>query len=336
MSDVKFNTAFHHTHGLVSAIEKSTAKFLSMVAEMLDTIKGNAELEALISNKVVFVDDIPMVRHLAYWCLDMRKTNPRVKFGIRNSLSFARYGGVTTMQEVWMYVPGQPYAIMRLGYKDYRTTASYGSTEYQFGLYTRLVQSQKYKEDNEQHCMVMTSDPERAVRNAKKYMRPYAPQELVRVQVSAFIESIKQDTGAINSEATSAVQEIRTSSDLMIELRNLATSDYEFVAPRLKEKILNFIEKEKAMREHNARARHAWFVNVFTSTLSGKQMFDVIEMFDVHKNANTTRPTVTYTEDDLPEEIAGKLSVLSMVSAGTRVADVGMRATETTFYVERV
>jgi hypothetical protein len=44
----------------------------------------------------------------------------------------------------------------------------------------------------------------------------------------------------------------------------------------------------------------------------------------------------TYTTETLPEEIAGKMAVLTMVDVGARVSDVGMRATETTFYVERV
>jgi hypothetical protein len=44
----------------------------------------------------------------------------------------------------------------------------------------------------------------------------------------------------------------------------------------------------------------------------------------------------TFTAETLPEELAGKMAVLSMVDVGTRVSDVGMRATETTFYVERV
>jgi hypothetical protein len=183
--------------------------------------------------------------------------------------------------------------------------------------------------------MSLTESFASAVVNAKKYMRQYTPQELVRIKLGDFANNVANETYSFNNEASGADGAVRTHDALLPELSYLVDSGYEFKSGQLREAVVNWMAKHKAAQEHRARARHAWFVHVYERF--DKQYFDVIEMFDVHKKNNPSiQSSRTYTADDMPEEIMGKLSVLTMVDVGHRVSDVGMRATETTFYVERV
>jgi len=336
-----FNYVFKHADAEVGAIKRFTEKFITKSKEAMESV-NEAVRTGLLTQEAVeprwyrFVDDIPMNKPLADWCEELRAVNRRVKFGLRQTgMNFTfGAGNLKVLNEVWMYLPEQPYAQMRLGYRDYFTTQVGGGSE-RYGIYTRLIQNGKYNTDNEQHCMSLTEKFDRAVVNAKKYMRPYTPQELVRIKLGDFANNVANETYSFNNEASGADGAVRTHDALLPELSYLVDSGYEFKSGQLREAVVNWMAKHKAAQEHRARARHAWFVHVYERF--DKQYFDVIEMFDVHKKNNPSiQSSRTYTADDMPEEIMGKLSVLTMVDVGHRVSDVGMRATETTFYVERV
>ena len=334
-----FNYVFKHADAEVGAIKKFTEKFITKTKEAMEAVNealqsGLMRKEDAFPHWYRFVDDIPMNKPLADWCEELRAVNRRVQFGVRGSgtnLTTGAYG-LKICNEVWMYLPEQPYAQMRLGYRDYFTTGASGE---RYGIYTRLIQNGKYNTDNEQHCMSLTEKFDRAIVNAKKFMRPYTPQELVRIKLGDFANNVANETNTFNGEAAGASSTVRMHDALLPELSYLIDSGYEFKSGQLRAAVIDWVAKHKAAQEHRARARHAWFVHVYERF--DKQYFDVIEMFDVHKKNNPSiQSSRTYTADDMPEEIMGKLSVLTMVDIGHRVSDVGMRATETTFYVERV
>lgn len=333
----KFNDTFHHTE--TALIMRSTEKFVERTAE--DEAKTRAHL-ATISAGPDSADPFANLRKidgfyaepkLVRWCEELRKVNPRLKFGMRTRDSWSRSYGPSMMHEVWAYIPEQPYAIMRLGYKDYRTSRDSGH-EPQYGVYSRLIENNKYNCTNEQYAMSMTGDFDRAVAMAKKYLRPYAPHELIQVQLGTFRGLVHSETSHKNSAVYEAINEIRKSSDLLVELRALYAEGYQFRAPALQALVSSYLSLRAEQEAHNQRVRHGWFVSVYER--NDKQYFDVIEMFDVHKvEVPKTGSPQTYDETTLPDELSGKLSVLMMNDKGHRVPDVGMRATDRTFYVER-
>ena len=321
-------------------ITRYTTKTLAKLAgEAAATMAHYSITRDDLYRRVSFIDDIPVSPQLAIFCNEVRAANPRIKFGVRKNcthqmfLSGIGQGHCVAFHEVWAYLPEQPYALMRLGRKDY-TTSSTSRGESSYGVYSRLVQNRKYNERNEQHCMLLSNDLARAVKNAKSVMRPYAPQEVVRVKLGDFVSGVQNETTGINGEVATAASNVRNDSNLMKELVHLCQSGYAFVSTDLKDKIETYIRARIQQQEHQSKVRHGWFITVLTR--KDTQHFDVIEMFDVHKPTPTMHDPQTYTAETLPEEIAGKMAVLTMVDVGNRVADVGMRATETTFYVERV
>jgi len=340
LANVKYNDNFEHALGQVDKLQKDTAEILAKFAADAELVMARFNVpKEMLYLRCSLVDDIPVSPKLALLCNEIRAVNPRVKFGINNHCAFMRCttgtgnGYVTAMHEVWVYLPEQPYALMRLGYKDYTTTAT-SSGDMHYGVYSRLIQNRKYNARHEQHCMLMSNDLARAVKNAKSVMRPYAPQEVVQVQLHKFINGVQDETSGVNTEVMVALTNVRQHAGLIRELVHLCQNNYQFLSNELSDLIETYIRAKLQQEEHLSKVRHAWFVTVLTR--QDKQHFDVIEMFDVHKMRPTMHDPKTYTAETLPEEIAGKMAVLSMIDVGTRVSDVGMRATETTFYVERV
>ena len=343
LANVKYNDNFEHALGQVDKLQKDTAEILAKFAGECERLMTQHNItKSQVYLRCSLVDDIPVFPKLASLCEEIRAVNPRIKFGINNNCAFmrVRIGAdtmftthVTAMHEVWAYLPEQPYALMRLGYKDYTTTAT-SSGDMHYGVYSRLIQNRKYNARHEQHCMLMSNDLARAVKNAKSVMRPYAPQEVVQVQLHKFINGVQDETSGVNTEVMVALTNVRQHAGLIRELVHLCQNNYQFLSNELSDLIETYIRAKLQQEEHLSKVRHAWFVTVLTR--QDKQHFDVIEMFDVHKMRPTMHDPKTYTAETLPEEIAGKMAVLSMIDVGTRVSDVGMRATETTFYVERV
>ena len=340
LAAIKFNADFNHKLGRVDNLQRETADILAKFAAdaELTIARFNVPKEMLYL-RCSLVDNIPMSPKLALLCNEIRAVNPRVRLGINNNCAFMRCstgtgnGHVTVLHEVWIYLPEQPYALMRLGYKNYTTTAS-SNGEPQYGVYSRLIHNRKYNSHNEQHCMLMSNDLARAVKNAKSVMRPYAPQETVQVKLKDFVGAVREETSEVNGEVSSAVYDIRHNSNLIKELVHMVESGYAFLSSELKGKVETYIQRREQQKEHMSKVRHGWFVTVLTR--KDVQHFDVIEMFDVHKEQPVMHDPQTFTAETMPEELAGKMAVLSMVDVGARVSDVGMRATETTFYVERV
>lgn len=339
LANTKFNPLAKHTlvANLIAATARNKQHEDNAIARAQTAAEGDSALQAdltVATRLVRSLDDVKVVPQLYAFCTALREVSPRIKFGVDGDCSWMRTGPYRMHSEVWMYLPEQPYAIMRLGYKNY-FTSDRASQDFRYGIYSRMIFNDKYNPNNDQYCMSMSGDLTRAVRAAKKYMRGYSPEEMILVNVENFRDLVREETQKFNSECGEASNEVRQSTDLLIELTHLVDAGYEFKTPTIKGLIENYRAKRTAMQEHNARARHAWFVHVHMR--GEKQMFDVVEILDVHKQsqANVQR-TELYDETTLPEEIAGKLSVLTMMQNKQRVPDVGMRATETTFYVERV
>lgn len=344
LATMKHNEAFEHESARVDHIQRDTARHMAKLQEELNAIR---ELNTGISDRDIFFhaavyDGIPVDHKLGQLCYALREVNPRIKFGVRRNCALRRtgprsslnpVGNYMLMCEVWAYLPEQPYALMRIGYKNYTTSAN-SSGDPAYGVYSRLIQNRKYNARHDQYCMLMSADITRAIKNARSVMRPYAPQETVQVKLREFTHAVYAETSGITSEMHTAAISVRQHDNLLKELVNLCQSNYEFMSADLKDKIEAYIRAKIQRDEHLSKVRHGWFVTVLTR--QDVQHFDVIEMFDVHKPQPALHDPKTYIAETLPEEIAGKMAVLTMVDVGSRVADVGMRATETTFYVERV
>ena len=316
--------SFDHTR--VDLIEKKTKATLTRLAENVETVnEGDPPMH--------MVDGIPVVREVAQFCAEIRKVNRHVKFGIGMRMKYTIRGNrVNVMQELFAYMDGHAYAMMKIGYADYSTK---GDGDSKFMVYARMIKNEKFRDDSDQYHMATAEGIERAIKNVKKYMRPYSPVECATMSFEAVRSKFSSVVQGVSSELYQARSGVIESAHLRNELFHMLDVGYEFLAEDFREKIVQWREKYNEDQVARGRALHAYYVNV---RIHREEMVcDVIEVLDANKRSrlDAHMPVATYKMEDLPEGVAGNLAALSMVDDGHYVDGVGMRVDSATFWVQR-
>jgi hypothetical protein len=314
-----------YDHTRVDAIEKATKALLTRIAETVETVNAD-------DPPVPMVDGIPVVAPLMNFCTEIRKVNRHVKFGVSKRIKNSwGHGGPNRMLELYAYMDGHTYAMMKIGYADY-SVKNTGDVKYM--VYARMIKNEKFREDNDQYHMATAESIERAMKNVKKYMRPYSPIECAGMSFDNVRNRFSSVVSNVSSELASVRYEIQNSVHLRMELFHMLDIGYEFLSEEFREKIVLWRTKYQEDQEARGRALHAYYVNV---RIHREEMVcDVIEVLDANKRSrlDTHMPVVTYKMEELPEHIGGSLAALSMVEDDHYVDGVGLRVDSATFWVQ--
>jgi hypothetical protein len=257
-----------------------------------------------------------------------------VKFGLAKSIKGEFIHGTNrqALAEVWVYMPEHEYAMMRVGFADY---AVKGNMEGKFGVYSRLLQNDKFNSNRDQYYMVTSDDIDRIMKTVKKIMRPYTPHETANVVFDSYQNKVHTNVWTATSNAREAKDATIGLNDLRNELFALYDLGYEFASETLKDKVGKWKKAVTEMAEAENKKRNAYFVSVI---LRGEELLcNVMTVNDVraiHK-INEASMSQVFKMDDLPEDIAEKVATLGMVDKGHYVEDVGMKVSDTTFWIDR-
>ena len=248
-------------------------------------------------------------------------------------VSFAKMGG----NRLWVYYPDEPYPMGYIGYGDFRTE-TVGDDQYIVG--SRTIINDKYGSYQDQHNMKMTVNVETAIRNARRFLRNFSPQEMAKSKLRTVCSQSQDSLGDISTEYRNKMRELfdhesRNTNKMLTELRNLVDTSHEFVDAAFGSELRAMFELSDNQKALKDKPIHMYFVRV--SEKFGKQTFDVGTIDNVQKSSYQVEMSNEFKRytDDLPEEIMGKLSVLTMVENDSYVDDVGYRAAEGMFYVVR-
>ena len=242
--------------------------------------------------------------------------------------------------KVWVYYPDEPYPMGYIGYGDFRTEVC-GDDQYMVA--SRKITNDKYGDYQDQFRMKMSGNMDTAIRNAKRFLRNFSPHEMAGANAKLLRSKANDAPEMLGSKFRKSMRELfdhetgnKTGSfkgRMLTELRHLVDSDHGFVDGAFGHQLKQMFEMGDAWRESLNKTVNVYFVRVFEKF--GKQTFQVTELDDVRDyNPLISDQFVTYT-DDLPENIMGKLAVLSMTEDGNYVDEVGMRVDEGMFYVVR-
>jgi hypothetical protein len=305
-----------YKHTRVDAIEAATKTLLSNLADTIETLNEN-------DMPMPKVDGIPVSAQLANFCAEIRKVNRHVKFGV--SKNYRRH-------ELYAYMDGQAYTMMKIGYGNYSKGSS--NTD-KYMVYARMIKNEKFREDNEQFHMATAEKLDRAMKNVKKYMRPYSPVECASMTFEWVRSKFSSVVSSVSSDLYDAKSDIISSAHLRNELFHMIDVGYEFLSEEFKGMIVKWRDKYRQDQVSRGRALHAYYVNV---RIHREEMVcDVIEVLDAQKR-NRLDPhaaVITYKMEELPEDIAGNLAALSMVEDNHYVDGVGLRVDSATFWVQK-
>lgn len=316
-----------YNHTKISRVEYNTRSFINRF-ESNFTSNVSADIQQS-RDTVRKIDDLPMVEELANLCESLRLSNPALRFGVSGNKTIWFRGHFVISTEVWAYVPGHEYAMLRLGYGDY--TIESGS-KHAYCVYARGVRNEKYAEHRDQYHMVMSDKLERAVKNAKKYMRPYAPQEVAHLSIHDFASKTCVEPDRIRSDRRNTKSAVCDHPSFMSEMRTLAATA-AFTDSRFAQAVQEMIAADDEFHQRSNRVVHAHHVTV--SMAYGEQVFTVLRVLNAGRGTASLKDSTvtTYTQSEVPEDIAQKLAVLSMLADDAYVEGVGHRISATTYWV---
>ena len=236
-------------------------------------------------------------------------------------------------QSLYVYLPSDLYALGWVGYNDYRIEGE--GTYKTIAVYSHTISNDKYNSHSDQHYMLMSTNPKRAIKNALSHLRPYTPKELNDCFAYPVVRKVR-DTNRENQEKVENAQTAVTQhNQLQAELRAMVASGYQFVDADFGSKVAAFLNEvdEYALQTSEV---NMFFVRAYL--LNDQQMFDVTFLENAHNAWDyrvSTDPAERYTSDTLPEHISGKLSVLMMCELDEYVDGVGIRMNDGVFYVNQ-
>lgn len=290
---------------------------------------------------VHWYDDMPVPEEMVGFLTTIKQYMPMAKFypseitRVTNTID-GEYKTWFVVDEVSVYMDGQPFDLGRVGYRDY--SAKGGSSEATYGVYSRKIQNEKFAANRDQYYMVMSTDMRKAVRNASKYVVPYTHRELAQAYYKDLynhVEQVYTDKQAKMQNVTNEI--VNSRKAILAELLYLKSLGVQFKTEQFI-KASDLVE-EAVLEQQEEEKRVVTGVFVRFRHVGDEIYVDVLEANDVRKHYNMrcdngSQPT-TYLMSDLPGDIAGSISVLNILADNQYVPRVGQKVDDMTFWIER-
>jgi hypothetical protein len=247
---------------------------------------------------------------------------------------------VDDKRRVYVHMPNDPYVMGYIGYGDFQTTVK--AIQSSYVVSSRHIMNMKYADHNDQHYMAMSINLDTAVRNTKKYLRPLTTKDMaIDEWTEADMRRKSRNTesklvGELGARQSDLLARYNRQKNLehnpMLEyMRTLVKVGHEFTDKELENDLLSYFTLEKEVEKTKYKDVDVDYVRVYEKY--GKQVFDIVPLIRKEYGRSDLGNIITYDKDKVPEDVMGKMSVLSMVDNGHWVDDVGYRVDATMFYV---
>jgi len=257
---------------------------------------------------------------------------------LRRAVEAAIPGCRTTLyshRRAWVYMPEDVVAMGQIGSGVFSARATTST----YMVQSRRIENKKYSSKKEQHHMVLSKSLKSATTAAKTYLRSVSMEELAReeavharyasgtAQQEVRLKISKQQRDLFGASFT----QLTPPSPVLKTITVLIARHPELFDPTFMADIQTYTNTV-AEHEGLTQGYNANFVAVTKDGLG--QRVTVVPVDNVHTyTPKVHEPQVFY--DEVPEHIAGKISVLSMVEPDTYVPGVGYRHKAGMFYVSR-
>jgi hypothetical protein len=241
-------------------------------------------------------------------------------------------GRLSLAVEVYVYLEDCPLTLGAMGWKDYAV----GRTHYGYGVTSRKITNEKYAPHRDQYHVALSDSVDKSVKNALKYIRPFTHQELASVYYENMQDQVRTHKGESAGRLRGVVATLTNHAVLYEELAYLnnlgiqfKTSEFQYAASKIQ-------ELAEEARIDAARKVDGIFVHV--RTVGEDRYVDVITAGDVAKNYHPTFDSAglrTYSIEELPHDIASKVSTLSILEDYGYVPRIGQKIDGYTYWVEQ-
>ena len=234
--------------------------------------------------------------------------------------------------DVTVYIEGSDYVVGVIGYGR-----KYGIKEVDNAVYmirSRKINNEKFNDNRDQYYMSFVSDGNKAVRLALSKLVPYSPKEMADITLMDFKDCIEGVRQNIRSGVSGLISPLSDTNILMREMRNLIAQNTMFVTEEFQKAAAGFIKADAEWEEVRNKPVHGYYV--YVRMVGGDQWVDIVDATDAQKYSSVEKcPVTSIPVTDVPEDIQGKVAVLSMGALGQYMQGVGIRTSEKSFWLER-
>jgi hypothetical protein len=306
------------------------------------TSDSNAKLYAERNRHGYWVEDangeltIPVTNKLMPFARAVKRAMPWVQFGVVLDYGMLRNevhdSGSFVFCELYVYVPGQQYALGRIGYRDYGLK----ETIYAYGVYSRKIKIGKIKSHSDRHHTAISSDLNRAVKAATKSLVPYSVEECARMTFADFRDNVMQEVSNASNEASKFISACRGASVLTAEITNLIRQNVEFVTPEFKAAAAHYLSAQQEAVAAQAKKTGGCYIRLFVK--NNQQFAEVAtlqEKVGAYSSAVFTPGSGVIPVEEVPMDVQSKLAVLMSMSIDSYTPGIGYRVDDYAFWVER-
>tara|TARA_R110002153_G_scaffold96602_1_gene231070 strand:- start:387 stop:938 length:552 start_codon:yes stop_codon:yes gene_type:complete len=175
-------------------------------------------------------------------------------------------------------------------------------------------------------------NPKRALSNALGALRSHTPIAVAKHYASDVASKVWNSDYKSQDKVSKVRGNVIRHGSLEQELRGIVASGYAFINAEFSDRVTSFLHEAD---EYAFRQQKVDMLYVRAYMLGEQQVFDTVPIANMHKHYEfmVEESSLRYTEDTLPDDIRGKLSMLLMVAMKEYVDDVGLRVNEEVFYV---
>lgn len=241
----------------------------------------------------------------------------------------------------WVYMEGEYMTMGWIGYGDFQRS-KVGQAKYV--VYSRFINNNKYRDDSDQNNMRMAKHQDIALKAAKAMLRNYTPVDVALALASKVQKPVREilsnaDNAYAKAKLTVGIDrlDLNGSGRRMVNmLEQLISSGHEFIDKEFHADVIALL----IAKEGDARARGSTgvpmdFVRVYEQR--SRQLVDHVRFSDIccrgaYQLGQKVLSSGVYGVHNTPEELQGKIAVMSMCADNQFVEGVGYKVDERTFY----
>ena len=282
------------------------------------------------ANELRSLNGQQIIGELKNFCLAIERSMRGVKTVIR------------TANSAWVYMEGEDMAMGWIGYGDFQT--SQAAVHKKYAVYARGIRNMKYNDMNEQHYMRVALRMDVALKHAKTYLRRYSTTETGEALFRPVKKAVREVASAAGRAYTECKVAVGVKADayndkparaIIRELGYMVQSGHKFMDAELGANIEAMLDAKKIFaRFQDNDIVPMDFVRAYTMDY-GEQRVDTIRIKDItsYRFDTDTEQQRTWLAKELPEELMGKVAVMSMCENEEFVEDVGYKVSENMFYL---
>jgi len=266
--------------------------------------------------------------YLRMFAIRVKRIYPKCSFGYVRHRGDYKNGRMPNI--IHVYHKDSPYTAGVIGYGNFKRNREGNDT---FAVFSRKINNAKYSH-GEQRYMKSSKNIDVTERHARTYLRGWAVLEVAKHHQRTVRQYWCDTVDTLGSTIRDRFYDLQRDRDALVtELATLRAAGHTYVNAEFGSRVDALLEAHDAKSEQE-RERSPSITSVIVQPKGGSNLFHVVRCDDLSNvDAGWVGTHEPYNDNTLPDDIAGKLAMLSMCEPDQWVDNVGYRMDSTVFFV---